>query len=488
MTMNFPARNVSDAICRLDFASFIRKCFQTLHPAEFLPNWHIHALAFQLEQVRLGNVKRLNINCPPRTLKSFVCSVAFPAFLLGHDPGKRIIILSYSAELATTLTNEFRKIIEAPWYRMLFPAAFPAGGKNTEFEVATTRNGFRLGASIDGSITGRGGDIIILDDPLKPMDALSDSKRERVNDLYNTTLHSRLDNKQSGAIVVVMQRLHSNDLPGMLRRSVESWTTLSLPAIAQHEETVQIGRNEYHLRRPGEALHPEREPKSVLDSIRATIGGEPFAAQYQQEPIPPGGNMIQRAWVRRYSRLPERNSSSFVMQSWDTASKDGRMNDYSACTTWLIHERRWYLMEVLRQRMDYPSLRTQAINQAGQYNPQRILIEDTGVGTALLTELKLISLPVIGVKPERNKKTRMAVQAAKFESNLVYLPEQAPWLHDYEAELFGFPHVNFDDQVDSTSQALASNPSDFDLDLLLDGMARLNSGLAFQRLFSGRIV
>lgn len=293
MTTQPTARNVTDVVCRIDLLSFIRKCFQTLHPnSEFLPNWHIDAIAFKLEQVLRGEVNRLNINCPPRTLKSFICSVVFPAFVLGHDPTKRIIVLSYSAELAIKLTNDFRAIINSPFHQLLFPETVISRSKNTEFEVVTTRNGFRLGTSIDGSVTGRGGDILIVDDPLKPMDALSDSKRERVNDLYNTTLYSRLDNKQSGVILLVMQRLHPDDPAGRLQRSSENCTTLSLPAIAEHDEPVQIGRNDYHYRHTGDVLHAEREPKSVLDAIRSTIGSDTFAAQYQQAPVPPGGVMI----------------------------------------------------------------------------------------------------------------------------------------------------------------------------------------------------
>ena len=410
MTTQPTARNVTDVICQIDLVTFIRKCFEILHPnSEFLPNWHIYAIAYQLEQVLRGKVNRLNINCPPRTLKSFICSVVFPAFVLGHDPTKRIIVLSYSAELAIKLTNDFRTIINSPFYRLLFPETVISRSKNTEFEVVTTRNGFRLGTSIDGSVTGRGGDILIIDDPLKPMDALSDSKRERVNDLYNTTLYSRLDNKQSGVILLIMQRLHPDDPAGRLQRSSENWTTLSLPAIAEHDEAVEIGGKEPHYRHAGDVLHAEREPKSVLDEIRSTIGSDTFAAQYQQAPVPAGGVMIQRQWVGRYDQLPTRTLSSMVDQSWDTGSKDGALNDYSVCTTWLLHEAKYYLWHVLRERLDYPSLKARAIAHAREYRPHKILIEDTGVGTALVEELKKAGLPAIAVKPERNKRTRMSI-------------------------------------------------------------------------------
>jgi predicted phage terminase large subunit-like protein len=481
------ARNITDVVCQLDFASFIRKAFQTLEQSsEFLPNWHIEALAYQLEQVRRGKVKRLNVNLPPRMLKSFICSVAFPAFILGLDPTKRVIVLSYSIELAIKLSNDFRALVNSHWYQSLFPNTRISRTKNTEFEVVTTHNGYRLGGSIDGSVTGRGADILIIDDPMKPMDALSDSKRQRVIDLYYTTLHTRLNNKLTGAIILVMQRLHPDDLAGTLLRSSEGGTSLSVSAIAEQEEKIQISDKRYYHRQNGEVIQPEREPKWVLESIRSTIGSDTFAAQYQQAPIPPGGVMIQRRWVCRYDSLPDRTPSDPVFQSWDTASRDGGLNDYSVCTTWLIQGGKYYLMHVLRKRLDYPTLKAQAIAHARAYNPNRILIEDSGssVGTALVGELKKAGLPAIAVKPERNKKTRMSIQSAKFENGLVFLPKQAPWLQDYEAELFAFPNVRFDDQVDSTSQALASDHSAFDANKFADVMARL----AYGQLFIGRRV
>jgi hypothetical protein len=196
-----------DAICRTDFASFIRRCFHSLAPgSSFIMNWHIYALAHHLEQIRLGKINRLIINMPPRSLKSIVSSVAFPAFMLGHDPTKRLIAVNYGSDLAIKHANDFRVIMNAPWYQSLFPGTRISGTKNTEFKLITTRNGYRLATSIDGTLTGRGGDVVIVDDPLKPIDALSDSKRERVNDWFNNTLLSRLDDKQKGSFRDLLPR------------------------------------------------------------------------------------------------------------------------------------------------------------------------------------------------------------------------------------------------------------------------------------------
>jgi predicted phage terminase large subunit-like protein len=476
-----------NAVCRTDFLSFARKCFDLLSPgASFLPNWHLCALAYELEQVRLGATKRLIINMPPRSLKSIVCSVAFPAFVLGHDPAKRFIVASYASDLAIKHANDSRAVLSSPWYRNLFPGTRISRTKNTEFEVVTTQHGFRLATSVDGTLTGRGGDVLIVDDPLKPTDALSDSKRERVNDWYRNTLVSRLDDKRKGAIIIVMQRLHAEDLPGMLLRTSNDWTRLSLPAIAEQEETIQIGADQYHTRRVGDVLHPEREPQSVLDSQRSQMGPETFAAQFQQAPIPPGGVMIRRDWVRRYDQLPTRTSSCRVIQSWDTASKEGAHNSFSVCTTWLYHEKQYYLIDVLRDRFDYPTLRARAISHAHEHKSHIILIEEAGVGTGLVTELRNAGLWAIAVKPEHDKQTRMSIQSGKFESGRVLFPNQTSWLADLETELFAFPNGLYDDQVDSISQALAHNMSEYGwTDRSLEGLGKLVDALAFSQRFGG---
>jgi predicted phage terminase large subunit-like protein len=473
-------QGVLDAICRTDFVSFTQKAFHTLSPSSsFSMNYHIQAIAYYLELVRLGQIKRLIINVAPRSLKSLMTSVAWPAFVLGHNPSKRLIVVSYGADLAIKLTNDFRILINAPWYQTLFPLMLTAGAKNTEFEVAMLQNGSRLGTSIDGALTGRGGDTLIVDDPLKPADAANDSRRSAVNAWFYNTLLSRLDDMTNGAIIVVIQRLHDDDLTGSLLRSSDNWVHLKLPAIAEVDEKIEIASGKFHFRPRGEILHPERMPRSELGA-RRKLDPETFSAHYQQTPIPPGGIIIRKAWVRYYDVLPSRNSPSVALQSWDAASKLGELNDWSVCTTWLIQDGKYHLMHVLRDRLNYPSLRARAIEHARAYTANKIIVEDIGVGMGLIQDLQKAGVPAVAVKPTRNKKTRMQVQSAKFEAGLVFFPKEAPWLSDYQAELFAFPNVRFDDQVDSTSQALAVDHSDYNLEVLADGMARLSAGLAFE--------
>jgi predicted phage terminase large subunit-like protein len=443
-------------VCRHDFFSFAVRCFEQLMPGtSLLLNWHLEALAFYLEQVLSGKIKRLIINLPPRYGKSIFASVALPAFALGLNPSRRIIVASYALELAVKLSNDFRAIINSAFFRRLFPGTRVSRTKNTEYEIATTQGGFRLATSIDGTIIGRGGNLIIVDDPMKPSDALSKNKRERVSSLYHNNIFPRLDDKKNGAIIIVMQRLHVDDLCGRLLKESDEWTVLNLAAIAEEDEQIHIGEGRQYLRRAGEPLHPEREPKSVLDAIKSQLGSDIFAAQYQQRPIPPDGAMIKRDSISRYDELPARTASSYLLQSWDTAVKSGAQHDYSACVSLLVHNNNYYVADVLRGRFDFPTLIERARSQAKKYNPHTILVEDSGIGFALASNLKKTGLPAVAVKPEGDKLTRISIQSAKIEGKRLILPQQAPWLAELEAELFAFPNAPHDDQVDALSQALA---------------------------------
>ena len=202
--------------------------FDVVHPGKSLQMAsYIEVVADHLGQVLAGRCNRLMFNLPPRYLKSFITSVAFPAYVLGHDPTKRVIVVSYGSELAVRLANDFRKIISSPRYKSVFPGLQISKIKNTESEIVTTQGGFRLATSVEGALTGRGADIIIIDDPLKPSDASSQAKRERVNEWYKTTLLSRLDDKQKGVIIIVMQRLHDDDPCGFILKNSPDYVVVS---------------------------------------------------------------------------------------------------------------------------------------------------------------------------------------------------------------------------------------------------------------------
>jgi predicted phage terminase large subunit-like protein len=460
-----------DEACRQDFVSFIRMAFDLLSHGEPLSmNPHIEAMAHHLEQVRLGKITRLMKNCPPRYLKSFVTSVAFPAFVLGHDPTKRLIVASYGADLAVKLANDFRTVINSRRYKSIFPGLQISRMKNTESEITTTRGGFRLAISVDGSVTGRGGHILIIDDPLKPTDACSDAKRDHVNAWFKNTLYSRLDDKQKGAIIIVMQRLHDDDLCGFLLKNSDDWVVLNLAAIALKDQQIPIGDGRFWERHIGDVLHPERESKSDLDKIRSEVGEEIFNTQYQGCPSQPTGHLIKRDSIQRYDSLI-RKQSHRVVQSWDTAIGVDATNDYSACITLLVDDQRnSYVLEVLRRRLLYHELKAHAISQAQKHKPDKILIEEAGLlGRTLVKDLKAAGLPAVGVVPEGDKLTRVSLQLGKFADRQVFFPEQAPWLIDFENEIFAFPNGCYDDQVDALIQALAYKLRDWN-DAALGGL------------------
>jgi predicted phage terminase large subunit-like protein len=458
--------------------------FDLLSPNKpLMMNWHIERLAYHLEQVRLGRKRRLIINLPPRYLKSLITSVAFPAFVLGHDPAKRLIVVSYGSELAVKLANDFRGIINSRRYRAIFPNLQISPLKNTETEVVTARGGFRLATSVDGALTGRGGDIIIIDDPIKPSDARSESRREHVNNWYKETLLSRLDDKQKGAIIIVMQRLHCDDLCGFVLKNSLDWTVLDFPAIAVADERIQIGEGRYYDRRVGDVLHPERESRSDLDRIRSEVGEDIFAAQYLQRPMPPSGALIKRDSIRRYDQLPARSRASYLIQAWDTAGKAGPDHDYSACATMLLHDSNYYLVDMIRGHFIFPELIAHAISHGRNYKPAKILIEDAALGRALAGELQAAGLPAALIKPEGNKETRMSLQSVKFANGQVFFPNHAPWLAELESELFAFPNGRYDDQIDSIAYALGYSRPSYP-DALLEGMNRFSNALWWNQVLA----
>lgn len=445
-------------LLRSDLLAFAQRGFYSLNPgAEFVWAPFLEQIAAKLEAIRRGEIKRLIICLPPRSLKSHLASVAFSAWCLGHNPALKIIAVSYGQDLAEKFARDCRTLMSEGWYQVLFSKT-RLPGRQPVTDLRTTRHGSRFATSVGGVLTGRGADIIIIDDPLKPTDALSDPARNGANDWYDNTLLSRLNNKKDGAIVIISQRLHQDDLVGHVLAGGQ-WEVLSFPAIATTEEDVPMA-TPYGIRRfrrqVGDALHPSREPLEVLLGLKETMGEYNFQAQYQQEPAPLGGAMIKTSWLKYYERGSEPQFSSIV-QSWDTANKPGELNDYSVCTTWGVRDGRFYLLHVLREKLNFPDLKRAVRAQSAKFRPQTILIEDKASGTQLIQELRAEAL--FGIKsyeprPGSDKLMRLHEQATGFENGLVYLPSEAPWLSDYRLELTTFPGSKYDDQVDSTSQAL----------------------------------
>jgi predicted phage terminase large subunit-like protein len=377
--------------------------------------------------------------------------------VLGQDPTRRIICVSYAEGLARKHANDFRAVMRSPLYRRLFPGTRISAAKDTELEVMTTARGFRYATSVGGTLTGRGGNLLILDDPLNAQEANSERARETLKQWYANTLLSRLDNKAEDAIIVVTQRLHVDDLVGHLLEQ-GGWTELSLPAIAEVEQVVPLGPDRHHHRKVGELLHPEREPRWALDYVKRDIGSINFAAQFQQQPVPPGGNLIKWAWFPIYDKEPIRDVGDHTIVSWDTAMSAGELSDFSAGVIVHVKGENAFILDVVCERLDYPVLRRKIIEVHRRWrnytDSYALLIEDKGSGMSLIQDLKTEGIRAIPIKPTMDKVMRMNAHTARIEAGCVHLPRSASWLDDFRKELMAFPAGKYDDRTDALSQAL----------------------------------
>ena len=373
---NASPEQVLQAVLATDFRAFVDYVFGLLRPGTpFKPNWHIDAMAHKVSQVASGDVKRLIITVPPRNLKSIIASVALPAWYLGHDPSERVVAVSYSAELAKTHANDFRRVVTDSVYQAVFPKMRLA--RETDSEIHTTQRGRRYATSIQGTLTGRGGNLFIIDDPLKPGDAISEVSRERVIEWYRSTLVTRPDDKQAARIMVVMQRIHVDDLVGYLLEQEAGFEVLNLPAVAQSTTTYDLGNGRTHTREKGDLLHPAHEPVEVLREIKKSMGPMLFSAQYQQAPEPAGGKIIKRKMLRYYSAV-ERRPTDRIVLSWDIALSEKEAADYSACVVLLNRGDLYYVREVIRGKYPFDRLKDKIIEVKERYGQAASLVIEEG--------------------------------------------------------------------------------------------------------------
>lgn len=455
--MMMPTRLEFDAITRVDFNVFSELAFVELNGSTpYFDNFHVGMMCSALEGVRLGTERRLAISLPPRNLKSIVASVAFTAWVLGHHPSWKIISASYGAQLSEAHGRDCRQIMQSDWYRRIFPGTRLLNDRPAASNLETTEGGFRYATSVGGALTGLGADLIIVDDPTKPEEALSDVERNRANNWARHSLFTRLNDKKNGRVIFVMQRLHEDDMIGHVSQFM-NLKQLSFAAIAQEDEyyefTTPFGIRRHH-RKEGEALHPEREPIQVLEEIRNAIGSQYFSAQYLQMPAPPGGGMVKSQWFARFD-LSDAPTFDKIIQSWDTASRAKELADYSVGTTWGRRADRFYLLNVFRKKLDGPELKRAILEQAALFNANEVLIEDASSGIGLIQDLKNDGFyKVRAIQPKGDKETRLRNVSAMIEAGKVYIPREAHFLAEFLHEVTMFPACRHKDQVDSMTQAL----------------------------------
>jgi predicted phage terminase large subunit-like protein len=321
--------------------------------------------------------------------------------------------------------------------------------KSTETEFETTQRGYRLATSVGGTLTGRGGDLLIVDDPIKANDANSEVALTGADEWFHNTALSRLDCADSIAIVT-MQRLHQKDLSGILIE--KGWPHLAMPAVATQTQIYAIGKNEIYTRPVGEILQPQRDTAETTEAIRRGFASRLWIweAQYQQDPTPAEGNIIKAEWLHRYDFRPGQREFRHVVLACDPAGKNGVRNDYTAIVICGFDDKKEvYILHVARGHWTINQMRNRIKLLADQWNVNRLIIEDTASGMGLIQLLRDDGLNVMGSRPQGDKQSRLERHQALFADGRILLPKEASWSATFETELLAFPNAGNDDQVDA---------------------------------------
>ena len=415
--------------------------------------------------------------CVP-THNSILVSVMWPCWEWIAAPSERYLFASYSQDLSTMHSLARRRIIESAWYKegMVNHWGHPefalAGDQNLKTQYENSSRGHMIATSVGGTATGQGGDRVVIDDPVNPKQALSDVERKRANRFFDETLSTRLNDKHEGAFVIIMQRLHMDDLTGHVMEE-GGWTHVSVPAEAETDETVTFPSGRIVVRHAGDLLWPEREGSVEIQRVRSRLGAYGWAGQYQQRPAPLEGGAIKltylRFWVRRMQvgdeagvyqpgdimELPE--DLFDYIQSWDTTYWEASTSDYCVGQVWASKAALAFLLDQDRARRDLASTKG-AIRALSAHWPQalRKLIERTANGAEVLRSMHSEIPGLVGIKVQGSKEARLMSVLPMFEAGNVVIPHprEASWVGDLIGELTSFPSAAHDDQVDAATQAL----------------------------------
>jgi predicted phage terminase large subunit-like protein len=453
----------------MSLLDFVQLAWPVLEPSTpFQDNWHLHLIADYLTLIAQGKFRTtfskkegIIFNVPPRTMKSLLITVFFPAWVWTKHPQKRFMFASYSEKLATQHSVYRRAVIESDSYQNTLGEVFRLSkDQNVKHHYENSARGSMFSTGMQSTATGLGGDILIFDDPLNPEQALSDLEREAVNLRFDSTFRSRINNPETGVKIVIMQRLHERDLTGhILARERERWEHVSLPARAENKSDYKFpSSGEVKTVEPGELLWPNRLSQEFLDSQKIGMGSWAFAGQYQQNPAPMEGGIIRRNWIRFYREVPPK--FDFLVQSWDCTFTGGDRSDYVAGQVWGHLDSKFYMLPYRTfERLDFAPTKAAIKSCAASFpHAQAVLIEDKANGPAIISELQKEIPGVIAVSPDGGKMSRAQAMAPLWEAGNVELPDpqifEVPWIESYIHNLCTFPRAAHDDDVDSTSQAL----------------------------------
>jgi predicted phage terminase large subunit-like protein len=409
----------------------------------YAPNWHHRVLADKLMELEAGESGRLMVLMPPRHGKSELASVRFPAWFLGRSPQRRVIATSYSARLAENFGRKVRDIVADEKFRLVFGSGLSGSSKAAD-RWETSEGGGYVAAGVGGSITGMGGDLLIVDDPFKNQeDADSKNYRDKVWDWYQSTLYTRIE--KGGRIVVILTRWHEDDLAGrLLADGGDQWDVVSFPAIAEEDE---------QYRQSGEPLWAEKYDLQALDGIKGAVGTRVWNALYQQRPAPDDGAVFKKSWFRFYDVEPEFDQ---MVQSWDMTFSGGDGSDFVVGQVWGIKGAGRYLLDQVRGRMDFMAALHALRQMTDKYPAAKAkYIEDKANGPAVISALKSEIQGLIPVNPKGSKVSRAIAITPMLEAGNVYLRRGAQFTAELMDEAALFPSGKNDDMVDAMTQALS---------------------------------
>jgi len=436
---------------------FIRQAWNVIEPGkEYVDSWHIHLIGEYMEAVNAGQIRRLVINIPPRHMKSIEVTICYPVWTWITHPEKRFIKVSYSDSLSRKHNIIARDIIRSPWYQRNWSSVFSLKNDvNRQNEFKNSSQGFMLSTSVGGALTGEGGDVIIIDDPQNPLMANSEVEREASVNFFKNTLQTRLNNPQTGVFIVIMQRLHENDLTGHILSERLGYEHLCLPAVAESRTVVifPVSRKEI-VRETGDILNEGRFSREVLDDMKKSMGSVQFAGQFQQTPAPAEGIIFKRAWLHNFYAAAPRTTD---IQSWDMAFTKG---EGSAKVAGFVMGKRGadiYIKDMVNDKMDFTESVAAVRTLSGKWKSARAkVVENKANGPAIVNTLKKEIPGMVDFNPKGSKEERAMSVTPYFEAGNIHFPDPKtnPWVEDLIRDLLIFPKGTYKDTVDALVQGI----------------------------------
>ncbi len=447
---------IEGELAKRKLSYFVKFAWRIIEPeTPLIWNWHLDAVCDHVQaflEKRLDK-RNLIINVPPGSMKSTIISVMSPAWMWLHNPSWRGLFFSGNESVGLRDSMKCRDIIESEWYQQTFQPTWKfEKDQNAKGHYRNTASGFRKAQSAGSRVTGDRASDIFCDDPLDAAEAFSKPARDSIITWWTQAASNRLNDLRTGGRCIIMQRLHEEDLTGyVLKYEPDDWERL----IIRQEYELNSDKTSLGWSDPrtveGSLFFPERFPNDVIAIEKRRLGSYGYAGQHQQRPSASEGGLFKRADWSYYKPLePKELGITQIIQGWDTAFKTGEENDYSACITIGVSQNRYYILDLWKQKVEYPELKRTVVNQFEKWKPSLVLIEDKASGQSLIQELRRDTrIAIHPYKVDRDKIARANSVTPIHEAKLCYLPENTPWVSDFIESLSAFPTAPHDDDVDA---------------------------------------